>query len=113
VIQRSLTARVVVGALLVVTAVLLGCGLTIVTLTEQRDRRDADADLRRFAGNLAPSISGTLGVAPAPPPAGTPLPTAPPDHLELFDRGGRPIPALLGPPAAGPAGAGDCRSRAW
>lgn len=103
-IPRSLTARVVIGAVLVVTAVLIGGGLVIVTLTEQRDRRDADADLRRFAGNLAPSISGTLGVAPAPPSIGAPVPATPPDHLELFDRGGRPIPAPLGPPPAGQAG---------
>jgi len=47
--------------MLVVSVVLVGGGLTIVTLTEQRDKRDADADLRRFAGNLTPGIAGVLG----------------------------------------------------
>ena len=73
-IFRSLTARVVVGALLVVSAVLVGGGLTIVTVTEQRDKRDADAELRRFAGNLTPSVAGALGVAPRPPPSPPPEP---------------------------------------
>ena len=53
-ILRSLTARLVVGALLVVSAVLVGGGLTIVIVTEQRDKRDADSDLRRFAGDRVP-----------------------------------------------------------
>ena len=52
--------------MLVVSVVLVGGGLTIVTLTEQRDKRDADADLRRFAGNLTPGIAGVLGRQPAP-----------------------------------------------
>jgi two-component system sensor histidine kinase PrrB len=95
---RSLTARVVVGALLVVTAVLIGGGLTIVRLTEQRDRRDADAGLRRFAGNLAPLVAGTLGVRPGPPPAGTPVPAAWPGELQVSDRSGSPIRVPLGPP---------------
>jgi signal transduction histidine kinase len=106
VILRSLTARVVVGALLVVTAVLVGGGLTIVTLTEQRDKRDADADLRRFAGDMTPSLAGVLGVHPGPPPSsilpGSPPPTA--GELRLLDRAGRPIPIPPGPPPkAGPS----------
>jgi two-component system sensor histidine kinase PrrB len=80
VIPRSLTAQVVIGAVLVVTAVLIGGGLVIVTLTEQRDRRDADADLRQFAGNLAPSISGTLGVA-----AGASLPGVARALIDAFE----------------------------
>ena len=87
-IPRSLTARVVVGALLVVTAVLVGGGLTIVALTEQRDKRDADADLRRFAGDITPGVAGVLGVVPSPPP--TPgCPGSPPPgsaELQLRDR---------------------------
>jgi signal transduction histidine kinase len=103
VILRSLTARVVVGALLVVTAVLVGGGLTIVALTEQRDKRDADADLRRFAGDMTPGIAGALGVSPPPPT--TPLPPgAPPPasgELQLLDRAGNPIPIPPGPPPQG------------
>jgi two-component system, OmpR family, sensor histidine kinase PrrB len=100
VILRSLTARVVVGALLVVTAVLVGGGLTIVALTEQRDKRDADADLRRFAGDMTPGIAGVLGVGP-PPPATPVLPGSPPPasgELQVRDRTGRPIPIPPGPP---------------
>ena len=99
-ILRSLTARVVAGALLVVTAVLVGGGLTIVALTEQRDKRDADADLRRFAGNMTPGVAGVLGVGP-PPPATPVLPGSPPPvsgELRLLDRSGRPIPIPPGPP---------------
>ncbi|HET7046998.1 MAG TPA: HAMP domain-containing sensor histidine kinase [Solirubrobacteraceae bacterium] len=79
----------------VVSVVLVGGGLTIVTLTEQRDRRDADADLRRFAGNLTPGIAGVLGVNPPPPgsPASPPPSTSP---LVLLDRNGRPVPATAG-----------------
>jgi two-component system, OmpR family, sensor histidine kinase PrrB len=95
---RSLTARVVVGAVLVVSAVLVGGGLTIVTLTEQRDKRDADAELRRFAGNLAPSVSGALGVFPRPP-LGPPGPGgAPPGQVQLLDRSGKPVLPAPGPP---------------
>jgi two-component system, OmpR family, sensor histidine kinase PrrB len=100
VILRSLTARVVLGALLVVTAVLVGGGLTIVALTEQRDKRDADADLRRFAGDMTPGIAGVLGVGP-PPPSTTALPgSASPASggLQLLDHAGRPIPIPSGPP---------------
>ena len=99
-ILRSLTARVVVGALLVVTAVLVGGGLTIVALTEQRDRRDADADLRRFAGGMTPGVAGVLGVGPSPPPGGVQLGSPPPTggELQLVDRTGRRIPIPPGPP---------------
>lgn len=99
-ILRSLTARIVVGALLVVTAVLLGGGLAIVTLTERRDKRDADADLRRFAGDMTPGIAGVLGVGPRPPPGAILPGTPPPDagELLLLDRAGRPIPIPPGPP---------------
>ena len=92
-ILPSLTARVVVGALVVVSAVLVGGGLTIVRLTEQRDKRDADADLRRFAGNLTPSIAGALGVSPRPPQSPPPG-TGP---VLLRDRSGKPIPVRPGP----------------
>lgn len=97
-ILRSLTARVVVAALLVVSAVIVGGGLTIVTVTEQRDKRDADAELRQFAGNLTPSIAGALGVAPGPPPR--PNLTPPPDlgQVQLLDRNGKPLAAPTGPP---------------
>jgi two-component system, OmpR family, sensor histidine kinase PrrB len=97
VILRSLTARVVVGALLVVIAVLIGGGLTIVALTEQRDRRDADADLRRFAGEMTPGIAGVLGVGPPPPVL---LGSQPPasGELRVLDPSGRPSPAPPGPP---------------
>jgi two-component system sensor histidine kinase PrrB len=100
VILRSLTARVVVGALLVVTAVLVGGGLAIVTLTERRDERDADADLRRFAGNMTPGIAGVLGVAPRPPSSAVLPGSPPPDtgELRLLDRASRPIPLPPGPP---------------
>jgi two-component system, OmpR family, sensor histidine kinase PrrB len=93
VIFRSLTARVVIGALLVVSAVLLGGGLTIVNVTEQRDKRDADAELRRFAGNFTPSVAGALRVFPSPPP--TPLLSRPPGfgQVQLLDRNGKPIDA--------------------
>jgi two-component system, OmpR family, sensor histidine kinase PrrB len=93
VILRSLTARVVVGALVVVSAVLVGGGLTIVRLTEQRDKQDADADLRRFAGNLTPSIAGALGVSPRPPQN----PPPGPGPVLLRDRSGKPIPVRPGP----------------
>ena len=98
-ILRSLTARVVVGALLVVTAVLVGGGLTIVALTEQRDKRDADADLRRFAGDITPGVAGVLGVVPSPPPtASSPGHLRPFCELQLLDRTGRPIAIPPGPP---------------
>ena len=92
-ILRSLTARVVVGALVVVSTVLVGGGLTIVRLTEQRDKRDADADLRRFAGNLTPSIAGALGVSPSPPQS----PPPGPGPVPLRDRTGKPIPVRPSP----------------
>jgi signal transduction histidine kinase len=100
VILRSLTARVAIGALLVVTAALVGGGLTIVTLTEQRDHRDADADLRRFAGNMTPGVAGVLGVGPMPPPSLSRFAARPPalDELRLVDRTGKPIPIPPGPP---------------
>lgn len=99
-ILRSLTARVVVGALLVVTGALVGGGLTIVTLTEQRDTRDADADLRRFAGNMTPGVAGVLGVGPRPPPSPGRFASRPPafGELQLLDRTGKPIPIPPGPP---------------
>jgi signal transduction histidine kinase len=104
VILRSLTARVVVGALLVVTVVLVGGGLTIVALTEQRDKRDADSDLRRFAGYMTPGVAGALGVGPKPPPSSVLLGSRPPasGELQLLDRSGQPIPIPPGPPP--PAG---------
>ncbi len=97
-ILRSLTARVVFGALLVVSAVLVGGGLTIVKVTEQRDRRDADAELRRFAGNLTPSVAGTLGVVPRPP--ASPLLSPPPalGQVLVLDRNGKPVVVNPGPP---------------
>ena len=103
-IPRSLTARVVVGAMLVVSVVLVGGGLTIVTLTEQRDKRDADADLRRFAGNLTPGIAGVLGVTP-PPQAPRPGPPSGSSPLLLLDRNGKPVPAT--PNAPPPPGASN------
>ncbi|MGO9900907.1 MAG: sensor histidine kinase [Solirubrobacteraceae bacterium] len=93
-ILRSLTTRVVVGALLVVSAVLVGGGLTIVTVTEQRDKRDADAELRSFIGSLTPSVAGALGVTPRPPPS-VPSGSGP---AVLLNRDGEPIPVLIGPP---------------
>jgi two-component system, OmpR family, sensor histidine kinase PrrB len=100
VILRSLTARVVAGALLVVTAVLVGGGLAIVTLTERRDTGDADADLRRFAGNMTPGIAGVLGVTPKPPPSAIPFGSPPPSggELRLLNRAGQPIAIPPGPP---------------
>ena len=93
-ILRSLTARVVVGAML-------------VELTEQRDRHDADADLRRFAGNLSPAIAGTLGVPPGRRPGAPGAPAGQGGPLQLLDANGRPIqpPAAppLPPPSAGVA----------
>ena len=105
-IRRSLTARVVVGALLVVTAVLVGGGLTIVTLNEQRDKRDADSGLRRFATDLMPGVAGVLGVAPAPPPRLPPGPVAGFGELQLLDAKGRPLAPPPGsqPPPAAPQG---------
>jgi hypothetical protein len=93
--------------MLVVSVVLVGGGLTIVTLTEQRDKRDADADLRRFAGNLTPGIAGVLGVNP-PPPSSRPGPVRAPGPLVLLDRSGRHVPITPGPapppvPSGGPA----------
>lgn len=99
-ILRSLTARVVAGALLVVTAVLIGGGLTIVSLTEHRDKRDADADLRRFAGYMTPGVAGVLGVGPPTPPRSVLPGSRPPasGELQLFDRSGRSIQIPPGPP---------------
>ena len=96
-ILRSLTARVVFGALLVVSAVLVGGGLTIVNVTKQRDRHDADAELRRFAGNLTPSVAGTLGVVPRPPPNPLLRPSPALGPVLLLDRNGKPVDAR--PPA--------------
>ncbi len=109
-IPRSLTARVVVGALLVVSVVLIGGGLTIVTLTKRRDERDAQAELARFAAAIIPPVAQSLGVPPphppprragAPPPAGLPPPPPvgppagnPQQLLDTFNQGG----------GAGPAG---------
>jgi hypothetical protein len=110
VILRSLTGRVVVGAVLVVTAVLVGGGLAIVTLTEQRDKRDADADLQRFAGDLTPGLAGVFGVTP--PSQATPqspllLPPPRSAALVVLDRDGKPIfvrPSPRPPPGARPSG---------
>jgi signal transduction histidine kinase len=98
VILRSLTARVVVGALLVVSAVLVGGGLTIVAVTEHRDKQDADAELRSFVGSLTPSVAGALGVAPRPPPRTRLSPAPGLGPAVLLDRNGEPIPLLIGPP---------------
>ena len=97
-ILRSLTARVVVGAALVVSAVLAGGGLTIVKVTEQRDRRDADAELRRFAGNFTPFVAGALGVAPRPPPSPHLSPPPGLGQVVVLDRNGKRIDARPGPP---------------
>jgi signal transduction histidine kinase len=106
VILRSLTARVVVGAMLVVTAVLVGGGLTIVELTQQRDRHDADADMRRFAGNLSPAIAGTLGVPPSRWMGALGAPLGQGGPLLLLDANGRPIQPPATPPPSPPAAAG-------
>jgi two-component system, OmpR family, sensor histidine kinase PrrB len=74
--------------------------LDVVALTEQRDKRDADADLRRFAGDMTPGIAGVLGVGPPPPPTPV-LPGSPPPasgELRLLGPTGTPIPIPPGPP---------------
>jgi len=98
VIPRSLTARVAVGVLVVVSAVLVGGGLTIVTLTEQRDKRDADAELRGFAGDLTPSLAGALGIAPAPLSSSLASPPPPLGQVVLLNRNGEPLPRPPHPP---------------
>jgi two-component system, OmpR family, sensor histidine kinase PrrB len=102
VILRSLTARVAVGALLVVSAVLIGGGLAIVTVTEQRDRRDADVDLRRFAGDLTPSLAGVLGIAPTPPDASRVRPPPVLGGLVVLNRDGKALPPPPSPPPRPP-----------
>ncbi len=105
-ILSSLSARVAAGALFVVAAVLIGGGLVIVTSTEQRDRRDADGELQRVAGNLMPSITGALGF---PPPSHALHENVP---LVLQDASGRVLPLRAGrtpPPSAAAIGLGPLR----
>ena len=97
-ILRSLTARLVVGALLVVSAVLVGGGLTIVIVTEQRDKRDADSDLRRFAGDLTPSLAGALGFSPPPPVGSRVRPPPVLGQVVVLNRDGKPLPPPPRPP---------------
>ncbi len=87
---RSLSARVVVSALVVVTVVLVGGGLVIVNLTEQRDNQDADTELHRFELNLMPGIAGTLGIVP--PHAGQARSLG---GLAIFNRDGTRVPLPL------------------
>jgi two-component system, OmpR family, sensor histidine kinase PrrB len=94
VIPSSLRGRVALGALVVIAAVLIGGGFAIVNLTERRDRRDADGELRRVAGNLMPEIAGTFGIVP---PGGAPHANVP---VQFLDAHGR---SLFTPP---PRGAG-------
>ena len=64
--KSSLSVRVTAGVQIVVAAVLIGGGFLVVSVTEQRDRRDAGGELRRIAGNLTPWVAGTLGIGRAP-----------------------------------------------
>lgn len=61
----SLGTRVSVGVALVVALVLIGAGVTIVSLTERHDRQEADADLQRVVGNMTPIIAGAFGISPS------------------------------------------------
>ena len=67
--KSSLSVRVTAGVLAIVAAVLIGGGLLIVNVTEQRDRRDAAGELQRIAGNLTPWVAGSLGIGPRAHPA--------------------------------------------
>ena len=92
--NSSLSVRVTAGVLVVVAAVLIGGGLLIVNVTEQRDRRDAAGELQRIAGNLTPWVAGTLGILPPASTSGAAVP------LQVVDRNGQPEPAP--PPPNGP-----------
>src|SRR6266516_5668531 len=83
--KSSLSVRVTAGVQIVVAAVLIGGGFLIVSVTEQRDRRDAGGELRRIAGNLTPWVAGTLGIGPPPDSPGSAVP------LQLLDAHGQPI----------------------
>jgi signal transduction histidine kinase len=89
--KSSLSVRITAGVLIVVAAVLIGGGLLIVRVTEQRDARDAGGELQRIAGNLTPLIAGTLGIGR---PANSPGDAVP---AQLLDAHGQPI-ALDAPP---------------
>jgi len=82
--KSSLSVRVTAGVLVVVAAVLIGGGFLIVSVTEQRDGRDAGGELQRIAGNLTPWVAGTLGIGrPSNSPGAVPL--------QLLDAHGQPV----------------------
>ncbi len=83
--KSSLSVRVTAGVQIVVAAVLIGGGFLIVSVTEQRDRRDAGGELRRIAGNLTPWVAGTLGIGRPPNSPGSAVP------LQLLDAHGQPV----------------------
>src|SRR6266536_2250866 len=84
VMKSSLSVRVTAGVLVVVAAVLIGGGFLIVSVTEQRDGRDAGGELQRIAGNLTPWVAGTLGIGrPSNSPGAVPL--------QLLDAHGQPV----------------------
>src|SRR6266498_4494298 len=85
VMKSSLSVRVTAGVQIVVAAVLIGGGFLIVSVTEQRDRRDAGGELRRIAGNLTPWVAGTLGIGRPPNSPGSAVP------LQLLDAHGQPV----------------------
>ena len=80
--KSSLSVRVTAGVQIVVAAVLIGGGFLVVSVTEQRDRRDAGGELRRIAGNLTPWVAGTLGIGRPPNSPGSAVP------LQLHGRAG-------------------------
>ena len=94
--KSSLSVRVTAGVLVVLAAVLVGGGLLIVSVTEQRDGRDAGGELQRIAGNLTPWVAGTLGIGR---PANSPGAAVP---LQLLDAHGLPValPSTPNPPPA-------------
>ena len=96
--KSSLSVRVIAGVLVVVAAVLIGGGFLIVSVTEQRDGRDAAGELQRIAGNLTPWVAGTLGIGR---PANSPGAAVP---LQLLDAHGQPValPATPNPPPPPP-----------
>jgi signal transduction histidine kinase len=81
----SLSVRVTAGVQIVVAAVLIGGGFLVVSVTEQRDRRDAGGELRRIAGNLTPWVAGTLGIGRPPNSPGSAVP------VQLLDAHGQPV----------------------
>src|SRR6266576_1612582 len=83
--KSSLSVRVTAGVQIVVAAVLIGGGFLIVSVTEQRDRRDAGGELRRIAGNLTPWVAGTLGIGRPLDSPGSAVP------LQLLDAHGQPV----------------------